>query len=216
LTATSPHGRVGGLPLGRLLRSRSLWLSSLAQFGTNFGWVFLLTWFPRYLADVHQVPILERGWMVSLPVLLGMAGMLAGGWLTDRLTRRLGLRWGRGLPMALTRFLAMTAFLACVTFDSPWAVTGALCLVAIATDLGTAATWAFLQDVGGRHVGTVLGWGNMWGNVGAALSPLILDWVIGPGRWGACFCACAAAFLLAGVAALGIDARVPVVPPNAE
>jgi ACS family glucarate transporter-like MFS transporter len=110
----------------------------------------------------------------------------------------------------------MAAFLACVPFASPWAVTGALCLVAIATDLGTAATWAFLQDVGGRHVGSVLGWGNMWGNFGAALSPLILDWIIGPGRWGACFCACAAAFLLSGVAALGIDARIPIVPPDAE
>jgi nitrate/nitrite transporter NarK len=154
--------------------------------------------------------------MTSLPVLVGMAGMLTGGWLTDRLTRRLGLRWGRGLPMALTRFVAMAAFLACVPLHSAWAVTGVLCFVAMATDLGTAATWAFMQDVGGRHVGSVLGWGNMWGNLGAAVSPLALNWVIGPGRWDACFGACAAAFLVSGVAALGIDARVPVVPPDAE
>src|SRR5262249_14188746 len=46
----SPHGRVGGLPLACLLRSRSLWLSSVSQFMTNFGWVFLITLLPRYLA----------------------------------------------------------------------------------------------------------------------------------------------------------------------
>ena len=87
----------------------------------------------------------------------------------------------------------------------------ALCVVAVATDLGTASVWAFKQDVGGRHVGSVLGWGNMWGNLGAAVSPVALNWIIGPGRWEACFLACAAAFLVAGVAALGVDATVPIV-----
>jgi ACS family glucarate transporter-like MFS transporter len=212
--AASPHGRVGGMPIGPMLRSRSLWLSSVSQFGTNFGWLFLTTWLPRYLAEVHGVPIQQRGWLVSLPIFLGMAGMMAGGWITDRLTRKLGLRWGRCLPLALTRFVAMAAFLACVLLDSPWPITAALSVVAIATDLGTAATWAFMQDVGGRHVGSVLGWGNMWGSFGAALSPLVLNWVIGPGRWDACFLTCAAAFFLSGVASLGIDATVPIVPAD--
>jgi sugar phosphate permease len=206
----SPHGRVRGIPWGGLLRSRSLWLSSVSQFGTNFGWVFLLTWFPRYLAEVHGVPIEERGWMAGMPILLGMAGMLAGGWATDRLTQRLGLRWGRCLPIALTRFVAMAAYLACLFLDSPWRLTAALSLVAIATDLGTPATWAFIQDVGGRHVGSVLGWGNMWGSLGAALSPLVLNWLIGTSCWDACFSACALAFLVAGIAALGVDATIPI------
>ena len=50
--------------------SRSLWLSSLSQFGTGFGWVFLGTWLPDYLAQVHRVPLEERGWMTSLPWLI--------------------------------------------------------------------------------------------------------------------------------------------------
>src|SRR5262249_8170015 len=104
----------GGLPLVFLLRSRSLLLSSISQFATNLGWVFLITWLPRYLAEVHRVPVQERGWMASLPLLLGMAGMLAGGWLTDRLTREVGLRWGRALPMGLTRFAGAAAFAACL------------------------------------------------------------------------------------------------------
>jgi MFS family permease len=194
-----------------MLRSRGLWLSSLNQFGTNLGWGFLITWFPRYLVEAHAVPSLERGWLASMPILVGMAGMLAGGWATDRLTRRIGLRWGRALPMALTRFLGAAAFVACLLMESPGSVTAALCVVAVSTDLGVPAVWAFMQDVGGRHVGAVLGWGNMWGNLGAAVSPVLLNAVIGPGRWDACFLACAAAFLVSGVAALGIDARVPIV-----
>lgn len=203
-------GLADDLPVEAILRSRGLWLSSISQFMTNFGWVFLLTWLPRYLAEVHEVPPVEIGWMTGLPILVGLAGMLAGGWLTDVLTRRLGVRWGRCLPMALTRFVAALAFATCTIWNAPWPVTAALCLMAVATDLGTPATWAFLQDVGGRHVGAVLGWTNMWGNIGAALSPLVLNRVVELGGWNACFATCAAAFVVAGIVSLGIDATVPV------
>ena len=33
----------------------SLWLSSLVQFGVNFGWVFLITYLNRYLLEVHEL-----------------------------------------------------------------------------------------------------------------------------------------------------------------
>src|SRR5262249_6369600 len=158
---TDPHGTVGGLPLYYLVRSRSLWCSSLSQFGTNFGWIFLLSWLPRYLRDVHHVPIVERGWMAFTPPIVGIAGMFCGGWLADRLVRAVGLRWGRRLPMALTRFTAMAAYLACLGLHSPWPIVLTLALVSLSVDMGTPSVWAFKQDVGGRHVGSVLGWGNM-------------------------------------------------------
>ena len=79
------------------------------------------------------------------------------------------------------------------------------------TDLGTASVWALMQDIGGKHVGSVLGWGNMWGSVGAACSAVVLNRLIeGPGGWEAAFVACAVAFLLSGVTALGVDATVPI------
>lgn len=212
----SPHGRVGGIPLGWITRSRSLWLSSLSQFGTNCGWIFLVVWLPRYLKEVHQVPVSTRGLMTSLPLLLGIAGMLGGGWLTDTLTRAVGVRWGRRIPMALTRFVAMGAYLVCLGLDSPWAVVVAMCVVAMATDLGTASVWAFMQDVGGRNVGSVLGWGNMWGNLGAAIAPTLLILIAGDSGWNMAFVACAVSFFVAGVAAMGVDATIPVVPPEVE
>jgi sugar phosphate permease len=211
-----PAGARTGLPLGPMLRSRSLWLCSAAQFGTNLGWTFLLTWLPRYLLEVHHVPVVERGWMAGLPLLVGMCGQQAGGGVTDALTRRLGLRWGRCLPIALSRFVGTAAFALCLVLSSPWPVTAALAVVALATDFGVPATWAYMGDVGGRHVGAVFGWGNMWGNLGAALSPLLLNAVIGRWGWPALFVSCAAAFLLAGVAALGIDATAPLFPPEGK
>ena len=195
------------LPLRALLRSWSMWMVSLGQVSANFGWLFLVTWLPRYLAEVHRVPVLERGGMAGVPLAVGMFGMLAGGWLTDRLTRAVGLRWGRALPLLISRVLAMLAFAACVLFHSPWPVVLALAVVAVTTDLGTPAIWAYNQDVGGRSIGAVLGWNNMWGNLGAALSPWGLALVIEHFGWNAMFLTCAASYLVSALTSLGVDAR---------
>jgi MFS family permease len=212
----SPHGKVGMVPFLPVLASRSLWLSCVSQFMTNVGWVFLGTWLPRYLDEVHEVPVELRGWMAGIPIFVGWFGMLSGGWLTDRLVGAVGLRWGRGLPMALSRFVAMSAFLVCLLPLSPWIATAMFALVAFATDIGVGATWAFLQDVGGRHVGSILGWTNMCGNFGAFVSPMLLNWAIEQYNWNAAFLTCAACFFISGVAALGIDATIPITPDKAN
>src|SRR5262249_17129093 len=42
--APSPYGKAERAPLGTLCRTGSMWLMCAAQFGTNIGWVFLITW----------------------------------------------------------------------------------------------------------------------------------------------------------------------------
>jgi nitrate/nitrite transporter NarK len=117
--------------------------------------------------------------------------------------------------MALTRFVAAGAYLACLWVDAPWMATTAFAVGFFFVDLGVSAVWAFMQDVGGRHVGAILGWGNMWGNIGAAAAPHLYGWVLGKNPsaadWNAMFMVCAAMFVVSGLAALGIDATVPIV-----
>jgi ACS family glucarate transporter-like MFS transporter len=214
-SAAKADAGTGRLIIG-MAGNRSLWCSAVSQFGTNFGWVFLIMWMPEFLLKVHKVELEERGFLSGLPLFFGIFGMFAGGFLTDWLTHLCGLRWGRRLPMSLSRFIAAGAFVACLWLHTPITATLALCVVAIATDLGVPAVWAFKQDVGGKYVGAVLGWGNMWGNFGAAVSPLVLGWVIRVHGWDATFLLCAAAFVLAGIAALGVDARSPILPPDEQ
>ncbi|MEO8498555.1 MAG: MFS transporter, partial [Planctomycetota bacterium] len=204
--------KLGGVPCKALLRSRSMWLSCIAQCFTNIGWVFLMTWAPRYFQSVHKVSIEEVAVMVAIPPLVGWAGMLSGGGATDWLVTRIGVRWGRALPMSLSRFVAMGAYLACWASPSPWFAVAMFSIVAFSTDFGTPAVWAFTQDAGGRHVGSILGWGNMWGNLGAWVTPPLLIWIVGDTqRWDLAFVTCAVAFLLSGIAAAGIDATIPIV-----
>lgn len=140
------------------------------------------------------------------------------------LTARIGLKWGRRWPLFATKISGAAAYGCCLLFstlpttsplNSAAAFTVCFCVVSFSVDFGNPANWAFKQDVGGRYVGSVLGWGNMWGNLGAAISPLIYNFVLGEhpalADWNNMMLVCLLAFVIAGICALGIDATQPIV-----
>ena len=194
----------------RLASSPNMWLSGLTQGCINLGWVFLITLLPTYLGETFDVPLDERGKMMAVSTFVGCFGMFAGGFLSDRLVGSIGLRWGRALPIAMTQFASAAALLSCPWLPSAWAVVAALAVMAAMVDLGVPSVWAFCQDVGGRDVGAALGWGNMWGNFGAALSPVLLTWIKERCGWDAAFATCAAAFAVAGLSGLCMNATKPL------
>jgi sugar phosphate permease len=193
-----------------ILTNRSLWLCSFVQFGTNFSWLVLGTKLPEYLERVHQVPKIEQGWLLFLPYVVSVPMTMIGGGWTDWMTRRWGPWLGRAFPIASTRFVAGAACLACVFLNAPWPITLAMCVMSVTSDMGLPAVWAYNLDVGGRNVGLILGWGNMWGNLGAAISPYVLGRIQERWDWNAVFIVCAAVFALIGVASFGIDATRPI------
>ena len=217
IEAEHPPSRapVRGVPLRWMLVSRSLWLICLSQWCGNIAWAFLVTWLPRYLLEVHGMPFVQRGWLASLPLWMGWLGMLAGGVATDFVTRRLGLRW-RTLPIVIGRWGAMAGYVLCVVDPSIWSVSLALAGVGFLNDFCNPSSWAYKQDVGGSYVASIHGWANMWGNIGAAMSPLLIQFIVGDSNWNWAFITCGAAYGVSGLAALGVDARIPIVPEHAE
>jgi MFS family permease len=204
------HHEPTGIPLGLLIRSRNQWFISAAHFFSNVGWVFLLM-MPRFLEQRYKVPVDERGLMTTIPFFAASFGLLAGGWFTDRLTLAYGRRWGRSIPMGLFKLPCAVAMISCIFLPGAWEVTIALTLMAVFQDFGNPAVWAFAQDTGGKQVGAVLGWGNMWGNFGAGITP----WVMGHlarGKWGwdAVLIAEALAFVLCATAATLANANKPL------
>jgi MFS family permease len=210
-------GKIAAAPIRQMIASASMWCCCASQVFTNIGWAFLMLLAPRYFTNEHHLSIETVALLSAIPPIAGGLGMFSGGPITDRLVSLVGLRWGRALPMSLTRFMAMTAYIVCLFGPSPYVAAALFAAVAFSTGLGTPATWAFNQDVGGKHVGSVLGWGNMWGNLGAAVNAPLLLWVVGAGeRWEYAFLTCAGAFFLSGIVSLGVNATIPIVPVDEE
>lgn len=210
--------------LGRVLaafcRSRSLWLNAAMQFLANIGWAFLITWLPTYLKEAKHVEPIAGGRMVTLVLACGMVGQIAGGLLSDWCVRRFGVTNGRRVPLCGAKILAGAAYIGCLFIDSTWGIVACCGVVSFAVDMGAPATWAFLQDIGGRVTAAASGWANMWGNFGASLTSIMVPWLLAVGANGEVgqryvFLACAGALFLAGLAALGMDASKPLWNPPA-
>jgi nitrate/nitrite transporter NarK len=202
------------IPWRRLATSRNQWMFSATNVFANVGWVFLITSLPRFLDERFGVPVEQRGLMTTVPLFLASFGMIAGGRLTDWLTGRYGRRIGRAVPMGVLKAPCVVAMLLCPFLPSAWAVTAALAVMAVFQDLGIPAVWAFAQDTAGRQVGAVLGWSNMWGNLGAGIAPSLLGAVTAAAGWDAMFCAGAVAFALCGLTGALTNADEPLFAPD--
>src|SRR5207248_6893389 len=103
-------------------------------------------------------------------------------------------RLGRSVPICLTLGGCAAVFWTIPTLPTAWAVIVALGVMAFLVDLHNPSIWSFAQDVGGKNVGAALGWGNMWGNLGAALSPRLLTQIRLAAGWNTAFVCCGVAF----------------------
>ena len=207
-------------PCRAFLTSLSLWGNSMTQLLTNFGWFFVVSSLPRYLGEVHGVPLVTQGIMTAFPSGMGILALFFGGRCTDVAVRRFGLKWGRLIPLVSSRFTAAAGYGMCLCLNAwiapsadkpwlPWLYIVGLCIAAMSTDFGTPAIWAYAQDVGGKYTGSILGWANMWGNLGAAIAPLIYNRCLGETptleNWNAVFLVCCLAFVFAGLFAMLLD-----------
>jgi ACS family glucarate transporter-like MFS transporter len=205
-------------PVVEMLTSRVMWCMAVAQIGTNIGWTVVITTLPTYLKEATSVDDKVGAWLVATVWIAGFLGTMLGGPLVDYTTHRYGLRWGRMGPTIVTRFAAAACYIAALVTSDPYIVTAAFAAATFFSDLGLPGIWAFAQDVGGRSVGAVLGWGNMFGNLGAAAATPLYLWadqlyrgVDGlQSNHDGTVIAAMAGFVISGIAAFGINAAKPI------
>lgn len=196
--------------IAMLLGSRNMCLFAIVQFGANVGWAPLVTLLPTYLNEVFQTPLKEIGAMQTTALGIGCVGMLLGGFFTDFMHKKFGGRWGRSVPVVIAKTGCVVCCLFVTQADSAWTAILILGAMAFLVDMGNPSIWAFAQDVGGKNVGAALGWGNMFGNLGAFASPIVLTLVKDRFGWNAAFLVCAGSFAAAGCAGFLLNASRPL------
>lgn len=153
------------MPWGPALRSTNLWAMFLLVFCYVFALYFFISWLHTYM--VRGRGFTEGALLLSAaPPILGAVGNIVGGFVSDGLCKRFGLKWGRrsvglaGLSCA-TVFMAATV----VTSDKYLALLF-LGFVYAGITLQQSAFAAVVLDVGGQYVGGIAGATNMCGNFG--------------------------------------------------
>ena len=157
------------LPMGRGRRwvtSSQFWLLCGMYFFYAFGSWFFFSWFPTFMELGRGFDKTELTYAVAVPFVMSMAGNIIGGYLTDRLSRRYGIRVGRkALGSASLAVSAVCMFLAAF-IPGKIAVFVFLSLCFGIFDLMLPSAWALCIDLGKQHAGTLSGAMNTAGNIG--------------------------------------------------
>jgi sugar phosphate permease len=143
-----------------------------------WGAYFYLSWLPTYLQIGRGMTENEMKIASSLPSLAGVIGVVAGGFLSDRLARTYSLRIARCSIGSVTLIVAgVCVIIATLTKDNWSAVT----LIAIGLGIMNAmlpVAWSLCVDLGGQHAGAVSGAMNMAGQIGSFISSVAFGYMI--------------------------------------
>lgn len=154
-------------------------LICLQQFLRAAGYVFYATWFPSYLEATRGVSTAQAGLLTSLPLLGVVAGGAVGGWAIDRIDRWSGSRRvSRQLVGALSHTICGLLIFAAAPIQDATLAVSIISLGSLAFALGSATSYAISMDLGGRHTATLFATMNMCGNIGAALCPLAVGFLV--------------------------------------
>jgi len=196
----------------RLANSRNLWAICIMYSCYSFGLYFYLTWLPTYLLNARGVTVATLGLWAGLPLMCGAVSNVAGGWISDKLARRVGLRWGRRLPAGAGLLLSSMLLLVSLALENATVALVAMIASFACADLILGPAWATCLDIGKEQVGTVTGCMNSFGQVGGFLSPIIFGWAVSHlGSWTIPLVLTAALYFLSACMWLIIDPERPVV-----
>jgi MFS transporter, ACS family, glucarate transporter len=191
---------------GELL-SANLFLVYGMYFTMGYTLYFNLTWLPTYLKDVRGFTLQQAGWLSGIVLFTGGVATYFGGKLTDALVKTYGLKIGRSMGVVTLPTAGLLLIAAAMT-PNPIAAAVLLALTLGVADLSVSSCWAICHDIGGRNAGIVTGAMNTWGNIGGALSPLVVGYAVGWwNSWTVPFYITAGIYLFGAVCTLLVDPR---------
>lgn len=162
-----------------ILRSRDVLAVTGSYFAYGYAaWIYF-AWFFIYVSKVRGMDLKTSSRYAMLPFIAMAVGSTVGGWMSDRLTLRMGKRIGRcvfaAVAMALSAGFIAFAMLARNAQLASIVLAGG----AGALYLSQSCFWSITADIAGNSAGSVSGVMNMGAQLGgavtASLTPLIAD-----------------------------------------
>ena len=175
------------VPWKAMFKSRSTCALVLSYFFIAYPAYIYYTWFFIYLIRVRALSVEQTGFWGSTPFIAIILLAPFGGWLSDRLVSRLGVRRGRRYALWIgVAFSAVMLPLGGYVSNNA----GAILLLACASGFNLFATtiwWAACNDISPNYSGSLSGLMNMSGNLGGWLSPILTAAIVTRFGWNMAF-----------------------------
>lgn len=164
----------------------SFYAIAAQYFVVQFVVSLFLIWLPTYLSEQYHVKLSDpdMAWAAGAPWIAMFILILFGGAISDKLLQSGKSRFFARASIAIIGFIifSISLFMSIQT-DSLvvnvfWL---SLCLGGIG--IATGMSWAAATDLGRNFSGSVSGWMNLWGNIGALLSPLLAGMMVDVVGW---------------------------------
>ena len=174
-------------PWNQFFRRVSFYAIAGQYFVVQFIITLFLIWLPTYLTEQYHVEFKHMA-ISSLPWFIMFILILSAGAISDKILRSGQSRFvSRGL-IAIAGFIvfAISIFFAVHT-ESLYITIFWLSLGLGGMGISMGMSWAAANDIGRNFAGTVSGWMNLWGNIGALVSPFLAGAVVTSLGWSMTF-----------------------------
>lgn len=217
------HGKLGppkfkigsGVPWKLIFGSRIVWVLSSMYFCYGYCLAVYLDWFPKYLNAHRGFDLKAMGFYASMPLLAGVLGDFLGGWISDRWAHSSGnLRLARRAVGTFGFLLAAAGILPATFTADPELCVVFTCIAFFGLELTVGVSWAVPLDIGGDYAGSVSSVMNTFGNVGGAISTLLLGYLVKWYGWNEPFLVAAALCVAGAILFARIDATRRIFAPE--
>jgi len=183
-------------------------IASYFSFG-YIAWIFF-SWFFLYMAEVRGFNLKASAYYSMLPFLSMTVCCLAGGVLSDRLTKRWGLRTGR-CGLAAAALAATAGFLLLGSqVRNPQIAGLMLAGGAGALYISQSSFWSVSVDIAGSNSGVFSSIINMGAQIGGAVTASLTPWIAQRYGWTTSFAIAAVLALLSAACWLTVQPNVPL------
>jgi MFS transporter, ACS family, glucarate transporter len=188
-TRSAEKSRGSGTPLSwsAAIWNRNVIALTLSYFSFGYvAWIFF-SWFFIYMAQVRGLNLKASALVSMIPFMAMTICCLAGGLISDGLSKRLGLRAGRCGIAAVS--LAITAIFLVIGSHvrGPYTASFILAGGAGALYLSQSSYWAVSADISGTRSGVVSGVMNMGCQIGGAVTASLTPFIASRIGWSFAF-----------------------------
>ncbi len=168
----------------KIIKTPNVWALMGMYHCLLYGAYFYLSWMPKYLKNGKHIDDAHIAFLASLPFILGTIGCFCGGFLSDFIAKKKGLKWGRRSVGMFGLIMSGSCMVGSTLIADPTTSIIVLAFGLAFKDFTLPVSWATSADIGGQNSGAVAGAMGMAGQLGSTIMSIAFGYILtATGSW---------------------------------